>query len=267
MSRRALHLVPAPRAEPGSRLAAAEAPAHSASPGTAILLAEADPDIGRAIAGQLRADGYEPVLARSSEHAQALAEMRAVRLAILGELESARAPLELLELIRGARGSSGRGGSTSLTSDLPVIVLCSTARELDMLRAFDAGTDDFLRRPPKYLELRARMQALLRRAAAADPGVQLHVAGLTVDLDTRTARLDGRLLQLRRMEYELLAKLAGDPARVFLKQELLAAVWGYRAACTTRTLDSHASRLRRKLRAHDDRHWIVSVRGVGYRLI
>jgi DNA-binding winged helix-turn-helix (wHTH) protein len=66
------------------------------------------------------------------------------------------------------------------------------------------------------------------------------------------------------MEYELLLHLAGDPQRVFSRRELLRSVWGYQAPGCTRTLDSHASRLRRKLSAADE-HWIVNVRGIGYR--
>ena len=73
-------------------------------------------------------------------------------------------------------------------------------------------------------------------------------------------------MQLRRLEYELLVHLAREPPRVFAKQELLRDVWGYPTPVSTRTLDTHASRLRRKLRAEGER-WVVNVRGVGYRLI
>ncbi len=155
MSPGALHAVTPARGAP-SALCDAGQPAVAASPvaatrATTILLAEADPEIARTIAGHLLADGFEPMLARSSEHARALAEMRPPRLAILGELESARAALELLEQVRSTEPASLPKMRAPLRSDLPVIVLCSTAQELDLLRAFEAGADDFLARPPRYL--------------------------------------------------------------------------------------------------------------------
>ena len=78
--------------------------------------------------------------------------------------------------------------------------------------------------------------------------------------------LYGLPVDLRRLEFELLVHLAGDPERVFSKQELLRAVWGYRSSGSTRTVDSHASRLRRKLRGATGGRWVINVWGVGYRL-
>jgi DNA-binding response OmpR family regulator len=77
-------------------------------------------------------------------------------------------------------------------------------------------------------------------------------------------RLHGKHVDLRRMGYELLLHLGRAPHRVCTKHELLKTVWGYRSTGSTRTLDSHASRLRRKLTVSGE-HWIINVRGVGYR--
>ena len=94
----------------------------------------------------------------------------------------------------------------------------------------------------------------------------LQVGPLRIDTAAHTATLHDRLLDPRTKEYDLLVHLASEPSRVFRKQELLRAVWGYPVVCSTRTLDSHASRLRRKLAASDER-WIFNRRGLGYRLI
>jgi DNA-binding response OmpR family regulator len=101
----------------------------------------------------------------------------------------------------------------------------------------------------------------------ADPLSRIDVRRLSIDLLARSASLCGRRLQLRRMEYELLIHLAREPHRVFERGDLLRAVWGYRSAGSTRTIDSHACRLRRALVEVDGARWVVGVRGVGYRLI
>jgi DNA-binding response OmpR family regulator len=80
-------------------------------------------------------------------------------------------------------------------------------------------------------------------------------------------RVGGRRVSLATKEYELLLKLASEPTRVFTKEHLLREVWGFRSLGRTRTLDSHASRLRRKLAAVSDRPWVLNVWGVGYRLM
>ena len=96
----------------------------------------------------------------------------------------------------------------------------------------------------------------------------LQVAGINMDLSTREVRVDGEPVALSAKEFLLLAALASEPRRVFRKQELLESVWGYRSAGSTRTLDSHASRLRRKLRALcSERAYVDNVWGVGYRLV
>lgn len=151
--------------------------------------------------------------------------------------------------------------------DVPVIVLGAPESDtVDRVRALERGCDDFLVRPFDYEELLARIRAVLRRTAAAEHEVT--VAGpIRVDAATRAVTVGGCAVRLAGKEYELLLKLMSDPQRVFTKEQLLREVWGFRSLGRTRTLDSHASRLRRKLQADGGGPFVVNVWGVGYRLL
>ncbi len=240
-----------------------------------ILVVEHDPEIAQPIVDQLAADGYRAQLARTAGHARALARACPPGVVLLGELERPRAALELLVEIRGgdsiaptaAEGPSPAGPPAIWPVDLRVIVVSSRAQEPDLLRAFEAGTDDFLVRPASYLELRARLRALLCRAGGGRDSQRVEVGPLEIDARAHAVTLHGRPLRLRRLEYELLLHLAREPHRVFAKQELMRAVWDHPTPISTRTLDTHSSRLRRKLRTEGPERWVINVRGVGYRLL
>jgi DNA-binding response OmpR family regulator len=152
--------------------------------------------------------------------------------------------------------------------DVPVIVLGEPESDtVDRVRALDRGCDDFLAKPFDYQELLlARIRAVLRRTTPAAHET-LRAGPITADLATRRVTVEGVPVALASKEYELLLKLMTDPTRVFTKEHLLREVWDFRSLGRTRTLDSHASRLRRKLAVAGAGTFVINVWGVGYRLL
>ena len=152
-------------------------------------------------------------------------------------------------------------------SSVPVIV--ATARDDDRatVAALDAGADDYIVKPFSADQLDARIRAVLRRAAAPET-VVLQVGGLTVDVRTRSAVLDGRPLDLRPREFDLLAYLAARPGEVVTKRTLLADVWQQPYGGADKTVDVHLSWLRRKLgETAAEPRMLHAVRGVGVKLL
>jgi DNA-binding response OmpR family regulator len=150
--------------------------------------------------------------------------------------------------------------------DVPVIMVSARGDAVDRVRGFARGCDDYVVKPFVYDELVWRMRAVLRRTNAPRHAC-LTVRDLEIDLASRVVTVRGEPVQLSAKEYELLVALAEDPERVFKKEELLRNVWGFRSLGRTRTLDSHASRLRRKLNRSPETAYVLNVWGVGYRLV
>ncbi len=151
--------------------------------------------------------------------------------------------------------------------DVGIIFLTARAEEQDRVRGFHRGADDYVVKPFHYPELLGRINALHARLGGRRREM-LETGPVAIDLSARTVMVDGERMVLPAKEFDLLAALARDPYRVHEKEELLERVWGYRTAGSTRTLDSHASRLRRRLedRLAGDERWIVNHWGIGYAL-
>jgi DNA-binding response OmpR family regulator len=228
---------------------------------TTILLVEDDPVLRTFLADNLTADGYELLVADSVRDGLRELEYKRPDLAIVDLGLPDSSGLELIVRVRAADGVASR-----LDPELPLLVLSGRATELDRMRAFERGADDFVSKPFSYGELRLRLAALLRRTRERPGRGLLRVGELEVDPASREVRLRGRRIRLSQKEFALLRALAADPTRVLTKEELLRDVWGFRSLGTTRTLDSHACRLRHKLGAEGDQ-FVVNVWGVGYRLV
>ena len=152
-------------------------------------------------------------------------------------------------------------------SKVPVIVITARDDDADMVRALNAGADDYVVKPFGIEQLEARLRAVLRRSSSALVQVPLVVGGLTIDPRKRSVSLDGRPIDLSRKEFDLLSALAQRPGEVVSKRELLADVWRQNYGGGDRTVDVHLSWLRRKLgETAADPRYLHSVRGVGVSL-
>jgi DNA-binding response OmpR family regulator len=226
-----------------------------------ILVVEDDDATRTFLADNLTADGYHLVLAESASDGRRQLESQFPDLVVLDVGLPDGSGLELVDAVRDADGIASR-----VDPRTPLLVLSGRASELDRLRGFERGCDDYLAKPFSYPELRARVASLLRRSQERPGRGRLRVGDLELDPSSREVRLKGTRLDLSQKEFALLRVLATEPARVYTKDELLRTVWGYRTAGASRTLDSHACRLRAKLAVHGQRY-IVNVWGVGYRLL
>jgi DNA-binding response OmpR family regulator len=227
----------------------------------ALLIAEPEPATRVFLSRHLAEDGFAVVEATAGGEALALAERERPDLALLGDDLSDLSGAELCRRLR--EGEPGR----SWDRDVPVILIGQPeADAVDRVRAFARGCDDYVGRPFHYEELLARIHAVLRRANGAAHD-RLEADGIVVDLATRRVTVGGERVALSGKEYELLVKLASEPSQVFKKEELLRDVWGFRSLGRTRTLDSHASRLRRKLAVPHGTRYVRNVWGVGYCLL
>jgi DNA-binding response OmpR family regulator len=211
---------------------------------SAVLIAEPEPGVRGFLERHLAQDGFD----------------------VFGTDDRAAA----LELVMRARPDLvllGDPAALEAFPGVPVIVIGGEKSDaVDRVRAFARGCDDFVARPFVYDELVARINAVLRRVRPAPPACL--VAGpIAIEHVTRRVSVDDVRVDLAVKEYELLTKLASEPQRVFTKEELLREVWGFRSLGRTRTLDSHASRLRRKLQAVAPGPFVINVWRVGYRLM
>jgi DNA-binding response OmpR family regulator len=220
---------------------------------SAVLVAEPELETREYLGRQLRDDGFDVLGAARRSEALELAERVRPDVVLLAELDLC---------LRLRRGEPGR----TWDRNVPVILLAPSSDPVERVRALDRGADDVMGRPFAYEELLARIRALLRRSSVANADV-LVAGDLVVDKRTRRVSVRDTLVVLSAKEFEFLTRLAIEPYRVFTKEELLREVWGFRALGRTRTLESHASRLRKKLRIAPGDSYIVNVWGVGYRLL
>lgn len=221
-----------------------------------VLIVEDEPAIAESLSFALRRDGFSvdvaPCLADAFE-------------------KIPRADLVLLDLmLPDGSGFDVIVKARRRSTHPAIIVLSSRDDEADRVAALEMGSDDYVTKPFSPREVVARVRAVLRRAQPPSEPTSLPAPAafpIAVDGATRRAVIEGRALELTRVEFDLLACLVEDPGRVYTRSQLIDRVWGDGFAITDRTIDSHVKGLRKKVsEAGGDPNLVETVRGVGYRV-
>ena len=223
---------------------------------TRLLIVDDDTNLRHTLGYAFRQEGFEVVTADTGD--QALAVFR-----------QSRPDAVILDVMLPGRDGFDVARSLRRESDVPVIMLTARDSELDKVVGLEIGADDYLAKPFSTRELIARVRAMLRRSRRAEPAqadARIEMAGLVIDGARHRVALDGKAVELKPKEFDLLAFFMGHAGQAFGREQLLASVWGYDFAGDSRTVDTHVKTLRDKLGDDADRpRWIETVRGVGYR--
>ena len=222
-----------------------------------ILVVDDEKLLVKGIKFNLENDGYEVVTGADG--------MDAVELAAAGDID-----LIVLDLMMPRMDGLEACTKIREFSDVPIIMLTAKADDMDKLMGFEHGADDYLTKPFNILELKARIKALLRRSKSGrrqeeKPDSRLVCEHITLDRDARDAFNDGKLVDLTAKEFDLMELLMRNPNRVYSREALLNAIWGYDTSSDIRTVDVHIRRLREKLeRSPAAPEHIMTKWGVGY---
>ena len=229
---------------------------------TRVLVVEDNRNLALGLRNNLELEGYTVDVAGDGEQAlQAVRETRPGLVILDLMLPGALDGFRVLRAIR-EEGFA-----------MPVIVLTARGEEVEKVRGFRLGADDYVTKPFGLMELIARVAAHLRRHADSRAGngtgasEQFAFGDVRVDAATRDVRREGAAVQLRPKEIDLLLALLRRHGRIATRTELLREVWGYDPAVVSRTVDTHVAELRRKLeRDPANPRYILTVRKTGYRV-
>ncbi|KAA5807983.1 response regulator transcription factor [Thermoanaerobacterium thermosaccharolyticum] len=150
------------------------------------------------------------------------------------------------------------------SSKIPVLMITARGEEYDKLLGFDLGADDYVVKPFSPREVIARIKAILSRANCTESNNVISFSGITIDIDSRNVKVDGKKIELTPKEFDLLSLLAKNMGKVVTREKCLNIVWGYEFFGDLRTVDTHIKQLREKL--GEKRDIIKTVWGYGYKL-
>ena len=220
---------------------------------THVLVVDDEPAIVAIVRDYLADAGYRVTTARSGDEA-------------LRQIRSVTPDLVVLDL--GLPGIDGLDVAREIrrTSWVPIIMLTARSDEADRVAGLELGADDYVVKPFSPRELLARVRAVLRRGHA-EPSSELVVGDLAVNDAERVVVVAGRAIDLTATEFDLLARMAASPGRVFTRAQLLETIHGVAVDSGERAIDAHVKNLRRKIETDDRPRRILTVHGVGYRLV
>ena len=222
---------------------------------TTILVIEDEPAIQELIAVNLRLAGFEVQLADTAEQAQHLIQQALPDLILLDWMLPGTPGIQYAKELR----------ADPRTRQTPIIMLTAKGAEEDRVIGLETGADDYITKPFSPKELRARINAVLRRVAPQLADEPVTIGTLSLDPSTHRVQADGQNLRLGPTEFRLLHFFMVHPERVFSRTQLLDNIWGDHIFIEERTVDVHIRRLRKALSPTGHDQHIETVRGAGYR--
>jgi DNA-binding response OmpR family regulator len=229
-----------------------------------VLVVDDEHTIAEVVCRYLERAGYETRQAFAGPAAVGIADSWSPDLIVLDVMLPGFDGLEVMTRLSDASASAGRGARRPA-----VILLTARAEEGDRITGLRRGADDYVVKPFSPAELVARVDAVLRRGAAARDAADrapIETGEMVIDPACRTVEIDGRQVELTALEFDLLAHLASHPGRVFSREQLMESVWNNSFFTDTSTVTVHVRRLRGKIEPDPARpRYIETARGVGYR--
>lgn len=220
-----------------------------------VLVVEDDANIAELIRLYLEKDGYEVCHAADG-------------ISAVENFSSFKPDIVLLDIMLPRLDGWGVCREIRKESNTPIIMLTAKDETFDKVMGLEIGADDYISKPFEMKEVIARIRAVLRRTSPqeAEPKSNvLHYENLTIDMDAYQVEICGKRIELPPKELELLNYLASNPNRVFTRNQLLDAVWGFEYFGESRTVDVHVKRLREKIDGASDKWVLKTIWGVGYK--
>ena len=222
--------------------------------GHRILVVEDDPLVRKTVARMLTSGDFTVVLASDAKQAQAQLAEESADLILLDWVLPQMSGIDFLRWLK----------EDPRISTIPVVMMTSKTKQTEVLKAFESGVDDYVRKPFSSRELLARVRAVLRRASPVDETGVIEVGDLRLDVQSRTLFVHGEQVALTPIGYGLLLVFLRSPERVHARDELRRAVWGDDVYVAPRTIDVHIASLRQALRPWGYDRLLQTRHGAGY---